>query len=94
MALSEPWLWHVAVAVMTLSLWHENNLCGGVQVAYMAKRQSDMPAAQVTPLPCAGTFPGAPGAGATTIPSATISVSQPLLLHCYPCLPALVQRVG
>jgi hypothetical protein len=41
----------------------------------MAKKQSDMPAAQVTPLPCAVTFPGVAGAGATTLTSATISVS-------------------
>lgn len=41
----------------------------------MAKRNSDMLPNQVTALPCAATFPGLPGAGATVLPSATVTVS-------------------
>lgn len=47
------------------------------QVAYLAKRNSDMLADQMTALPCASTFPGSPAAGAVPMASATVTVSAP-----------------
>lgn len=60
----KPWCWCGCVSLVSCCL----------QVAYMAKRQSDLLPSQVTPLPCASTFPGMPGAGAAAISSITINV--------------------
>jgi hypothetical protein len=58
------------------------------QVAYLAKRNTDMLPEQMTALPCASTFPGSPARDAVPMASATVTVSVPTTQQPHATTPA------